>query len=103
MICLALKEQHGLNVIPAMLESRKIVSENHGGTILVRLEVDKSESYLPGDHIAVYPVNKDIDVELILSHMSGLPADPVNTVVQLQEPREGYGKMNDFLICNLMI
>ena len=50
--------------------------EENDKKILVRLEAtsDSSDmSYLPGDHAAVYPVNSDEEVELVLKHMSCKP------------------------------
>ena len=81
----SLKQQHGTPIISVKLVSRKNLGQSHGETILVRLEAPKGELfYEPGDHIAVYPVNNDIDVDLILAHLSGLPFDPTHTIVQLQ-------------------
>ena len=45
--------------------------------ILVRFELDAEKlKYSPGDHLAVFPANPDLDVDLVLSHMIGLPGDP---------------------------
>ena len=83
-----LESQHGCPVIEAKMVSRKILATSPN-TILVRFEVPtQSLTYVPGDHLAVFPTNPDIDVDLVLSHLSGIPGDPRNTLVQLQEPSE---------------
>ena len=73
------------------MTSKKLIAESPL-TLLIRLETDLAITYEPGDHVAIYPENSDVDVAVMLSHMSGLPADPQNTVVQLQEPIDGFGK-----------
>ena len=88
---LDLQAQHQTGVAKAKLVSKKVLSESHAKVILVRLEFAENVSYVPGDHLAVYPVNADVEVDLVLSHMAGLPADPANTVVQLQEPINALG------------
>lgn len=45
-----------------------------------------------GDHMAVFPVNKDADVEFLLTHITGLPEDPRKTIIQLQDYKDGVGK-----------
>lgn len=42
-------------------------------------------SYLPGDHLAVFPVNPDVEIDLILSHLTNFPGDPKTSKLQLQE------------------
>ena len=41
--------------------------------------------------MAAYPVNKVSDVEFLLKHLTGLPEDPKQTVIQLQEYKDGVG------------
>ena len=42
--------------------------------------------------MAIFPVNKDSDVEFLLTHLTGIPEDPRKTIIQLQEYKDGVGK-----------
>ena len=42
--------------------------------------------------MAAYPVNNVTDVEFLLKNLTGLPEDPKQTVIQLQEYKDGVGK-----------
>ena len=44
-----------------------------------------------GDHFAVFPVNSDPDVDLVLNHLTGIPGDSKRTVLELQEYKDGQG------------
>ena len=47
--------------------------------------------------MAIFPVNKDSDVEFLLTHLTGIPEDPRKTIIQLQEYKDGVGKNLHFI------
>ena len=61
--------------------------------ILVSMEIlDSSElAYEPGDHAAVFPINSDDEVNLVLNHLNGLP-QPNDAPVVLQENIQNTGE-----------
>ena len=65
--------------------------------ILVRLEIpvdatNPEVSYVPGDHVAVFPVHSDEDVDFVLKHLTGLPKNHQDAILQLQEKLDGSGR-----------
>ncbi len=98
-----LREQHNEDIMEATMTSKTTIAEKPH-TLLIRLEFDDKVAYEPGDHVAFYPENPDVDVNLILAHMSGLPADPQTNIVQLQEPVDGFGTDSSFndLVVNVV-
>ena len=41
--------------------------------------------------MAVFPVNPDEDLELLLKHLTGDPEDPKETIIQLEDFKDGLG------------
>ena len=65
-----------------------LTADENDKKILISLEImspnESDFSYQPGDHAAVFPVNSDEDVDLVLKHLNGLP-QPLDRPVILQE------------------
>ena len=79
----------------AKITDRKwLTSTKDDKKILVSMEIlDSSElSYQPGDHAAVFPVNSDDEVDLVLKHLNGLPQRN-DTPVVLQENIANTGRL----------
>ena len=42
--------------------------------------------------MAVFPVNPDEDLEFLMKQLTGLPEDPKQTIIQLQDYKDGLGE-----------
>ena len=88
-----LSEQHELDVVTARLIKRDWLCKEEGQrSLLLRLEVPMDEgmiNYEPGDHVGVYPINSDEDVDLVMKHLSRLPKS--SAMVQLQKYKKALG------------
>ena len=115
-----LSKQHNAKVVWAKLTQRRWLCEEEGdGKILVSLEAaatggaEDNEAvtadYEPGDHAAVFPVNSDEDVALVMKHLNGLPK-PEGRRVVLQENKSNlgnsfaptYSQSNNFIFGHLV-
>ena len=93
-----LSKQHDAKVVWAKLTQRRWLCEEEGDRkILVSLEAANgpedeavTAAYEPGDHAAVFPVNSDEDVALVMKHLNGLPK-PEGRRVVLQENKRNLG------------
>jgi hypothetical protein len=47
--------------------------------------------FIEGDHFAAFPVNRTEDVDLLLTHLTGIPGNPDETMLELQEYKDGQG------------
>jgi hypothetical protein len=47
--------------------------------------------FIEGDHFAAFPVNRAEDVDLLLTHLTGIPGNPDETMLELQEYKDGQG------------
>ena len=85
---------HNSKVLWSRVKNKTWLCENEGDKkVLIGLEATCGEdiSYEPGDHAAVYPVNSDEDVDLVMKHLNGLPRKQDQPVL-LQEYKQSLGK-----------
>ena len=85
---------HNTQVLWSRVKNKTWLCENEGDKkVLIGLEARRGEdvSYEPGDHAAVYPVNSDEDVDLVMKHLNGLPRKQDQPVL-LQEYKQSLGK-----------
>ena len=85
---------HNTQVLWSRVKNKTWLCENEGDKkVLIGLEATCGEdiSYEPGDHAAVYPVNSDEDVDLVMKHLNGLPRKQ-DQPVRLQEYQQSLGK-----------
>ena len=85
---------HNTQVLWSRVKNKTWLCENEGDKkVLIGLEARRGEdvSYEPGDHAAVYPVNSDEDVDLVMKHLNGLPRKHDQPVL-LQEYKQSLGK-----------
>ena len=63
--------------------------------ILVRFEVPESENqwgelkYEPGDHLEVFPVNSDEDVNIVMEHLTSTPKEDEEVLLYEYNVRDG--------------
>ena len=93
-------------VINGKLKARTWLStKEQEKNILLRFEIPNTEnqwgelSYLPGDHLAIFPENSDEDVQFVMNHLAKKPKE--DEEVQLYEYNAIDGKKNNRLFKHL--
>lgn len=96
----ALSKCHNRKVLRATLVSKKNLhamnSKSERTTLLLELQSDDGFTYEPGDHVGVFPCNRQELVDGIIGHLT-LSIDP-DTSVELQilkEKQSSTGKKDD--------
>ena len=79
----------------ATISKRLWLSKKDQKNILISLVIKdgrmRNLSYEPGDHVAIFPINSDEDVDVVLEHMTNLPKNP-DSRVKLMEKCSKTGK-----------
>ena len=83
-------------VVSGKLRKRKWLSYKQGEkNILIRFEVPETENqwdelrYEPGDHLAVFPVNSDEDVNIVMEHLTNTPKEDEELLLYEYNVRDG--------------
>ena len=83
-------------VVSGNLRKRKWLSYKQGEkNILIRFEVPEAENqwdesrYEPGDHLAVFPVNSDEDVSIVMEHLTNTPKEDEEVLLYEYNVRDG--------------
>ena len=83
-------------VVSGKLRKRKWLSYKQGEkNILIRFEVPEAENqwdelrYEPGDHLAVFPVNSDEYVNIVMEHLTNTPKEDEEVLLYEYNVRDG--------------
>ncbi|XP_064619550.1 nitric oxide synthase, salivary gland-like [Lineus longissimus] len=93
-ICDGWSKIHGRAVYPCTLVARQQLQSKDSSrkTILVRLSTACSEqelSYLPGDHVKIFPTNEKCSVDALLAKVNNGP--PADHIIEVEVASEGAG------------